>query len=437
MRLLKLIRTSLRARFIIGIGVMLLPLVAFIISAFVYFESTFSIFEEVAEETIEEQLPVVRLQTLIREAAMPANDYLINGNPGEEKVFLQLSRNVDKAFEEAKAAPFALKEEKLLIENAYKDWQEAQAISKEILAVPNPLEYQAGKYDMVRLDEQINQAVSKLEELYNLTYPEITVELDSARAIKQKAYLVNLLISVFGIGIAIATAMLLARSVILPVHVLKFGAGQIGNGNLSYRVTVTTPDELGQLAATFNDMAEKLEKSRQELIYLSTHDPLTGLFNRNEFHRRLQEEIEHSKRYGHSIALLIMDVDYFKSVNDTYGHQTGDELLKQVTKIILGQVRVVDHIARYGGEEFIIIVRSSVSGTLKLAERIREAVAAAAFTTESGQEIKTTVSIGIAFMPEDAQTEQHLVSAADKALYEAKSNGRNRVCSFGRVTTPT
>jgi len=170
---------------------------------------------------------------------------------------------------------------------------------------------------------------------------------------------------------------------------------------------------------------------QNKLAMLATTDGLTGLYNHRTFQDRLSEELIRAERYNKSIILLLLDIDHFKRFNDTYGHQTGDEVLKTIAKIIRGNTRKVDFPARYGGEEFVIILpESDCEHARVIAERIRTAVMEYPFYVKDGSRVQLTVSIGISCFPKDATEKVDLIKKADIALYNAKKEGRNRVCLF-------
>lgn len=169
-----------------------------------------------------------------------------------------------------------------------------------------------------------------------------------------------------------------------------------------------------------------------KLREMATTDALTGIYNRREMNRLLEQEITRFERYGNRVSLLLLDIDFFKSVNDKHGHQIGDEVLKWVAVKLRESIRTVDILARYGGEEFAVLLpETDLSGALVIAERARRQIAAAplVLTPEEmggGQplEISITVSIGIAELT-GIDSETSFIEAADKALYQAKSKGRN------------
>lgn len=166
------------------------------------------------------------------------------------------------------------------------------------------------------------------------------------------------------------------------------------------------------------------------LQYESITDSLTGLKNRRYFDQRICEEVSHSKRHRVPLSLLMIDVDHFKAVNDTYGHTVGDDVLKNLSKIIMSMLRDSDVIARYGGEEIIVITpNTDKAEAVLLAERLRNMVCKSTMATiDTTQEIvQITVSVGVASMGMVILDKEALIEEADKALYEAKKSGRNRV----------
>jgi diguanylate cyclase (GGDEF)-like protein len=213
------------------------------------------------------------------------------------------------------------------------------------------------------------------------------------------------------------------------VRQLEAAVQCFAGGDLAHRLHVGRTDELGALAGAFNAMAKELEKDRQALKELSVRDPLTGLYNHREFFRLLREEAPRSRRYRHPLSLLMIDIDYFKKINDTYGHPAGDRVLSAVAGIIRRELRQVDQVARYGGEEFAAILpETDESEAFALATRIRQAVAARPLAISETKGVELTISIGLAVFPDDATAEEGLVEKADHALYAAKAAGRNRVC---------
>lgn len=168
-----------------------------------------------------------------------------------------------------------------------------------------------------------------------------------------------------------------------------------------------------------------LTAANEALQRLSHTDVLTQLNNRLSTNERLRQEFLRMKRHGQPYAVLFIDIDRFKRINDTYGHETGDEVLRQLARVLQGAARVTDFVARYGGEEFLVLLPDTTqAGALTLGEKIRQAVATQTFPVVG----EVTVSVGVSVARGADKNEEEAVHRADVALYRAKSEGRNRVC---------
>lgn len=171
-----------------------------------------------------------------------------------------------------------------------------------------------------------------------------------------------------------------------------------------------------------------------ELEQETITDPLLGIFNRRFLDRRLQEEMLRAQRHGLPLSLMLLDIDFFKKVNDTWGHQNGDIVLKHLAKLLVDTLRQTDLVARFGGEEFVLLLPHTQQGDARmLAERLRRTVEQAPVlitTSDDGyQELRVTISIGLSCMQQEGDSCCDMLERADKALYQAKQTGRNRVIS--------
>jgi diguanylate cyclase (GGDEF)-like protein len=175
------------------------------------------------------------------------------------------------------------------------------------------------------------------------------------------------------------------------------------------------------------ELTDQLQLANTKLAQLAVTDPLTGLHNRRSLYSQLEREFERSKRYKRPLSLLMMDIDHFKSINDSYGHQTGDRVLRLVADVLRATVRSADVAGRFGGEEFMILAPETGAETVGLlGERIRSTVHAASVGAGEGVP-QVTISIGIATTQLlFATTYEELIHLADDALYRAKHEGRNR-----------
>jgi len=415
------IKTSLHLRMTLGMAVMLLPLITLGIGSFVASHSMINALEQVVRTEAEELRPVTELQKLILQAGMPPNDYIILEDRSERVLFDQLVREIDSRFRSLSApSAFAEAKERKFIDGASAEWEKARIMGMGILAIPRPGRDTTAASRMKVFDAHIGRASDILNLLYNEVLHEVDKQRAHARSVQWKETIFLIAVFTAALVTALVAGFLLSRSIILPLRALQDGVFRFGQGDNSFRVVLDRQDEFGQLAMTLNAMAERLE-----------YDGLTGVYNRQEFYRRLKNELDRSLRYGHTFTLLMVDLDHFKRVNDTYGHQCGDDALRAVTSRLLKDVRNFDIVARYGGEEFVVIMpETGTAGARAVAERLCESVASGSITTTRGAVLDLTVSIGMAAFPTDARSEDDLIAAADQALYTAKARGRNRVVAF-------
>jgi len=192
-------------------------------------------------------------------------------------------------------------------------------------------------------------------------------------------------------------------------------------------------DRLASVAAVCVESA----LARERLKRAGVTDALTGVHNRGYFDQRCPAEASQSRRHGQPLACMFLDIDRFKRINDSHGHQVGDRVLKAVAAVIKAQLRTSDTLSRYGGEEFVALLPQTATGHAReIAERIRKAVEALQVKLATGERVPVTISIGLSMCPADACGDQEqaaavMVNAADQALYAAKHGGRNRVVSSG------
>jgi two-component system cell cycle response regulator len=209
----------------------------------------------------------------------------------------------------------------------------------------------------------------------------------------------------------------------------RLGEPKLSHEDVEFAETVVRA-AVGAMRRAHVIEATRADKARLEV--LATTDHLTLALNRRAFMERLTAEMDRARRYALSVALLMVDIDHFKRVNDTYGHLVGDEVLREIAKTLQREARTVDVVARYGGEEFCVILpETSVEGATALAERVRARIAAQpAMPDKDYRGLHVTVSIGVATIPNPrVNSPEDLIALADEALYRAKAEGRNRVCA--------
>ncbi|HET6371103.1 MAG TPA: diguanylate cyclase, partial [Nitrospiria bacterium] len=240
------------------------------------------------------------------------------------------------------------------------------------------------------------------------------------------------------IGLA---AYILGLTIVHPLDRLTDGAARVAAGDLEVKLPVVSRGEVGYLTEVFNNMVAPLRQGQEELAtingilteknrelqHLSITDSLTGLYNRMHFMEVLAGEVARSLRNGRPFTVMMIDTDYFKKYNDSFGHQAGDGLLKRMGVIFKECLRNVDCASRYGGDEFIVLLPEiEKEKAFEVAERIRGQVAAEMRSADADG-VAVTLSIGVASFPEHGDTPEAIIASADAALYHAKRTGRNRV----------
>jgi diguanylate cyclase (GGDEF)-like protein/PAS domain S-box-containing protein len=218
------------------------------------------------------------------------------------------------------------------------------------------------------------------------------------------------------------------RETVTAVEQVQFGDGEEERYFWSVKVPLfDNGDEVYALLGMSTDITER-KRLEDQLQKLAMMDGLTGIFNRRHFFELAEKETRRATRYNQKMGFLMLDIDHFKVVNDTYGHACGDRALQEFAKVVQGAVREADLVARYGGEEFVVALpETSLPGSGYLAERIRHAVEAIELEADDGRMVRFTTSIGGTHLLDENDDTEKALSRADKALYEAKNSGRNRV----------
>lgn len=251
---------------------------------------------------------------------------------------------------------------------------------------------------------------------------------------------------VFALSVlAVVLAVLLARAVTRPLDQMVRAVKRFTDYQERIPLPVGRHDEIGVLARSFDDMQQKIEaqvttlQAKQlELDHLASHDPLTGLPNRRVFLDRVEHAIARARRTELQLAILFIDLDHFKEINDKLGHAVGDVMLLAVADRLRSTVRAADTVARLGGDEFIVMIEDvdHADAVAMVAHKIIESLAAPVWYQE--QSLTVGASIGIAFYPIDGTTTTEIIAAADQAMYRAKYAGRNRHCLASEPpATPT
>jgi diguanylate cyclase (GGDEF)-like protein/PAS domain S-box-containing protein len=222
---------------------------------------------------------------------------------------------------------------------------------------------------------------------------------------------------------------LLATSALLDDQGRYAGALAMVSDNTARKETERLLAEAHRdLEKRVTERTAQLMEANRRLEELAARDCLTGLLNRRAFDERLEQEVSRAKRHETALSALVLDVDHFKQINDSAGHQAGDQVLRHLAGLLLELVRDSDIVARYGGEEFVVLApHTSRQGALVLAERIRQRTATSACSSHSWSGTMT-LSVGVAELERTPDASDSLIARADGAMYQAKRQGRNRVC---------
>ncbi len=275
----------------------------------------------------------------------------------------------------------------------------------------------------------------------------VLAQLDRSTAYAHIGRLRNLTLALTGILLLVVglAASLLGLAIVRPLGRLARGSAKVAGGDLTIALPVLGKGEVAALTTLFNNMVLRLAHTREELDAknaalreknaelqkISTTDSLTGLHNRHALMGTLAREVERSGRHDHVFAVLMIDVDQFKGLNDSHGHLAGDQVLRGIAKLLEHSTRSCDCAARYGGDEFVVVLpETDLDTAVQVAERIRDR-ASVVRPTITDDPWEVSLSIGVSMYPEHALEPDALLRKADAALYEAKRAGRNRVAAAG------
>jgi diguanylate cyclase (GGDEF)-like protein len=264
------------------------------------------------------------------------------------------------------------------------------------------------------------RTVAMLELHYDLA------EFDAALAQDKRTVAVAALLS--AITLTLIAAALLGRTLLSPLRRLRAATQRLGAGERRYRLNWKRRDEIGLLARDFDRMAAELDAAHDHLEALALTDPLTGLLNHRAFKERLEQELRRAERELYSVAVVALDVDNFKEINDRWGHAAGDEGLRVLARALRSHLRPHDVCGRVGGDEFCLaIVRSTAEEAEQVLDRLGDHIAQLE-VGPAGQRL--TISAGIAEFPRHSLSREELMHLADGAMYWAKSSGRDRTCIY-------
>lgn len=422
---------TLRSRLLLGAATMLLPPALLIALGVVVLNDLTGRLAHLMEEVTHEIHPLVRLEALLLRTSTLLESAAAEGEATNRDRYARQAGEVSAAFRSILDGPLHVPGARLNIESAASHWQEAVSLAAPHFDRDSAPGVRATARK--RIAARIDEAASLLYDVRMLAKRNIEDEFASALSLRDQVMLLMAALLVAVLVIAILGCLALMRAVFRPLSVMAHAADRLAKGDFTHPVEHThMPRELQRLAQAFNAMATKIKEDLAQLEALASRDGLTGLFNHRTFYAMLDGELARSRRFAHPLSLLLIDIDHFKRVNDTFGHQAGDAALKTLGELLVRETRAVDRVARYGGEELAVLLpETDANRASSVAERIRGSVQAGAFGNGDGKPIPLTVSVGVASFPAHADDTRSLVAAADTALYAGKQGGRNRVVLAG------
>lgn len=414
---------SLRVWLIIGFMMALLPVA--ILSLFWYTDYRQQLhepFQNVLHTQHKVLVSLERIQGSLWDIASEVNDFAETGDEQYRDRFEEAERDIAIHLRDLELTVDEYPSFAPVLEGVQQQWSTLLDAASDVTkgsGPPNPtlMRFESVIAETGKRVESIAESMRILNEESHMKALETMERLDRFAAIA------GVLALVFaGLGVFI-----IDQALISSTDKLVEGALLVAAGTRNRQIDVQVPPELASVANAFNMMLGQINQQENALAAAARADGLTGLNNRREFDRALDEQIALSHETSEPFALLMIDVDHFKRFNDTFGHLAGDDALRQVAETIAGSARENDRAYRFGGEEFAMILPGlRAYEAANIAERVCEAVAARTLILPDGQKQTLTVSIGLSvFNPKAAHPD--VIELADRALYSAKQEGRNQV----------
>jgi diguanylate cyclase (GGDEF)-like protein len=411
---------SLARRLFLVLAAMLCALAAVAGVRVFTFRATGDALERFRAQTVGQTTRITEVRRLLKRADDVGEAYVETNDPAKGKTFAAIDSEIVHGFRDLEG--IGSLSERLLATSARLRWELARETLETALLFP------AGDGD--RLDPfhtHVDEADAFLADEIALNVNEVGQEIASLGIRERVQLFVSFVILFLGFVLGGLLSRRVYRSITVPLMSLEEAATRLGHDDLSHRIDVRGNDELARVGTAFNSMAEKLQEGRDELQHQALHDTLTGLPNRALFITQLGHAVARSRRKGTPVSVLFLDLDGFKAINDTLGHQAGDELLIDVGERLLGSLREDDTVARLGGDEFGIVLEEELRGARSTAQRIvREFGRPWSSTSDH---VPIGVSIGIATRTGEEELDE-LLRQADTAMYAAKENGKGRWCVY-------
>jgi diguanylate cyclase (GGDEF)-like protein len=420
---------SMRVRVAVAMALAVLPLAISAAAGYVILNrGVIAAYRDVATRQREEIAPAQRLQIALLDASEQVDEFLAT----HDLAFREAYRNSRTRIE----ADFALlhkslgnrPEDEILIARARDDWTAADQLAMRITTVASTPGDAGATVALERFESALNSSVDKINAFYTDAERDVTQDYFGARIAYERAQWIAGIAAAVSLALVVVGVMMFGHLIRASVDRLVDGAARFASGDRDHRIDIQVPPELRKVATEFNRMIERIHDAEEVLEEQARRDGLTGLLNRRAFDEAISDAFARMERLDERLALLSVDLDHFKAVNDTFGHAAGDEVIKSTIQKVSANLRKIDRAFRIGGEEFVVMLPGADMIAAKaIAERIRESVEADPVTV-GADDIPVTISVGVALAssPHPGRVAT-LMKAADDALYQAKESGRNRV----------
>ena len=402
---------------------MLLPASVLMFSSYNAIRGSLDSITDIVDTPLSKLIAAKKIQGKILRTELPFHLYLNRGETADRESFIKLSIDIDILFETISKIEELTPNDIELLKSSRDEWQQAKNLGESLLTITNipPNHILIEKVD--EFGRHLERSATLLDEISEMSLENIKDIRFVAQDNEWKN--IGMLSLVYGLGmlLALLAALSLGQSVIEPIKKLKHSVSRFGEGDTSARIHFKSNNELGSLAQAFNMLAEKYEQIKCELDQLSIQDNLTGLYDRTKLHKEIALEIERAKRYDRAFSVLLIDINNFTEVNETYGRLVGDSVLCSVANTIRNTIRPTDIAARYSGDEFAIILsETDTQGSFETTQRLFEAIENEPLNIGDGNTLTISVSIGYATYPTTADSDSALFALTEKTLTRSKFN---------------
>ncbi len=421
-RLISRLLHSLRGRFLFGALAALAPLIVLAIISYGSFVRSLNPLDEVVEQLFVNFDAVGELHQQLQRIPGAWQETTDADFQVREGPLFSAIRDIDMLFSDVMQSSLALSYRQYGLEDAATEWQ---ALREKLVADKSD-----GAASMLN---DINAALSTIRQnisrFQTKVHKETRTNLYTSLQERKDSNLLIAATAFFGLLLSLTAIVLIYLAVFEPLRKIRRNAEQILAGDLEHRVETQDSGELGRIAEAFNCMAGMIRSNQTSINLHTIHDALTGLLNRREFKVRLATELERARRYTKPFALMMVDIDNFTLVNETWGHVAGDEALRIVAVTLSREVRPVDTVVRYGNDDFIIILPEiGVDDAFNTGERLRKAITEHDISLLRGAKpMRLSISVGISIYPDDGEKIEDLLENATINLDRARELGGNQV----------